>query len=375
MNSTIPTPTPTTLTPTLMAQVIIPALDEVVMVDHDDVVKTRMLSVQQAVNQRAEQVMTRSCGHLQNAFYTLTQDSKAAVRDMDKIALHQALAKFIQSTDIYSIRFLKCFSDKDEANTTFASLMSPVPMPVLLSTGGTSTPSASNSSRTSPRKRKRVLVTCHGCGKNKKCYPRLGHPNTFNCRRCGKKLEAASKRPRKVFQSGLWTPLEEEHVVTMGVQYAEPVWSKPPTMTRNELAAIISEDMISKGMLRTQRAVYNRLQPLGLIPDLTMVKLNLTLKARLIETGLIAPPLPPSTGDDANNDISMTPAPPSTTTDAKDMDYVQASSDDDDDDDAETYDAEDDKLVEEGDLEVLARAIAHDVSLLAMVPTIPTPTI
>ena len=117
--------------------------------------------------------------------------------------------------------------------------------------------------------------------------------------------------------------------------------------------------MISKGMNRTPRAVSNRMLSLGLLVDMSYEKLNHSLRAHLIAIGLMAPPLPPN---DDSNDISMTPVAPST--DANDRDYVQASSADEaDDHDAETYDAQKDQLVHEGDLEVLASVVAHNISI------------
>ena len=157
MNFTIPTPTPTLptrLTPTMMTQVVIPALNEVVGVDYDDGVKASMLKVQQAVRQRSEHVMDDASGALEDAFWLGLTTCKNAVRDIDDKALNLGLAKMMQNLDIFSIRFLKCLDDKLETKASLARLTAPVPVPTIpeVSTGGTSTPSASSSSRTSPRR-------------------------------------------------------------------------------------------------------------------------------------------------------------------------------------------------------------------------------
>jgi hypothetical protein len=126
---------------------------------------------------------------------------------------------------------------------------------------------------------------------------------------------------------------------------------------------------------------------------MTYEELNHSLRAHLIANGLIAPPLPPSTaelitialmtpplppstGGDDSNDISMTPVADAPAPDANDTDYVQTNSSGDDDneeDPIEQYDAEDDQLVHEGDLEVLASAVAQDASMEE--PSTPPPLI
>ena len=296
MNPTINIPTTTLDIPAIA---VADALNQLTDRAYDDQIKAGLLKLQEAVTHRADHVMQARATHLEAAMHAGAKESMLAIQTVDPTLLISNLLIMKQAFGNFSKQAYLCLAQNGQLRDTTAHLLEP-PTPTATEegseagTGGTSTPqsvaSSSSSSRASTRKRKREAKRgakrqCHVCGKVKKCYPRLDAPaedgQTFVCRRC------ARKRPHKPYGSKLWTPLEEEYVVTSVINnYAKHLWSKPATMTRAEVALAIS-----KGMRRTQRAVNARMESLGLTVDQSIgIKLNAALKAHLSAEGLIVLP-------------------------------------------------------------------------------------
>lgn len=303
-----------TTVPTPDIPAIADALNQLTHRAYDDTIKADLLKLQESIKRRADHVMQERSTQLENVMHAGVKECMLAIQTIDPNLLVSNLFIMKQAFVSFSKQAYLCLAENSQLRDTTRHLLEP-PTTEEAVTGGTSTPQQSVASSSSSddagmatRKRKRkanhsLKVECDACGKVKKCYPRLAHAatvhgddagaeddQTFVCRRC------AQKRPHKLYGSKLWTPLEEEYVVTSVIDsYAKHLWSKPATMTRNEVASAISKHMISKGMCRTRRAVNTRMGNLGLTVDRSVgIKLNTSLKAHLIATNLMAADLPVS---------------------------------------------------------------------------------
>ncbi len=340
--------TPTAIIiPTPIIPAVADALNQLTKRACDDDIQADLLKLQAKVDRRNALVMQEAANQLMESIRVGTKECIKC----DPGDTTGGLAAMYQAQHRFQGVAHQCVAKKLHMESLDPSQPTTTVVEATGSTGGTSTPASP--SKTSPKrrqrhgkkkhrnknnkKRKRQTFTCYFCkSQDKVCFPRLSDDGkTFICLTCKQQQTINGKSPFKPFGTKLWTSLEEEFVVTMVMtKYARHLWSKPAHMGRLEVSRRISRRMIKKGMKRTPKAVFKRMRTLRLTVDLPYENLNHSLRAHLVQEGLIKAPIYGDAvvvpclsddGDDDSKDITMS----TTTTNAQDTDDDADAEDDD----------------------------------------------